>query len=65
MNKNLLGTLAFAMLAMFVGMGTVFIVQTAMVHASMLIAVCFGVAGFAGFFAMAACAWVIHNEGSK
>ncbi len=65
MNKNFLGTLAFSLMAMALGMGVIFIVKTAMVHASMLIAVCFGVAGFAGFFAMAACAWVIHNEGSK
>lgn len=65
MNKNILGTLAFTMLAMFAGMGTIFIVQAAVVHAGLIVAACFGVVGFAGFMAIAACAWVIHNEGSK
>ena len=63
MNKNILGTLAFSLMAMVLGMGVIFIVQTAMVHASTLIAVCFGVVGFAGFMAIAACAYVIHQEG--
>ena len=65
MNKNILGTLAFAMLAMFVGMGTIFIVKTAVAHAGLIVAICFGVVGFAGFMAIAACAYVIHQEGSK
>ena len=63
MNKNILGTLAFSLMAMIIGMGTIFVVQTAMVHASLLIAVCFGIVGFAGFVAIAACAYVIHQEG--
>jgi len=65
MNKNTMVALAFSLLAMFVGMTTIFIIQTAVVHASILIAVCFGVVGFAGFMAIAACAWVIYQEGSK
>ncbi len=65
MNKNIMVALAFSLLAMFSGMTTIFIVKTAVVHASVLIAICFGVVGFAGFMAIAACAYVSHQEGSK
>ena len=65
MNKNILGTLAFSLLAMVLGMGVIFIVQTAIVHAGLIVAACFGVVGFAGFMAIAACAYLIHQEGSK
>jgi len=65
MNKNTLGTLAFSLMAMVIGMGTIFIVQTAVAHAGLIVAACFGVVGFAGFMAIAACAYVIHQEGSK
>lgn len=65
MNKNILGTLAFSLMAMVLGMATIFIVKTAVAHAGLIVAICFGVVGFAGFMAIAACAWVIHNEGSK
>ncbi len=64
MNKNIMVAMAFSLLAMFSGMTTIFIVQTAIVHASPLIASCFGVVGFAGFMTIAACAAVIHR-GSK
>lgn len=63
MNKNILGTLAFSLLAMIIGMATIFIVQTAMMHASAIVATCFAVVGFAGFMAIAACAYIIHQEG--
>jgi len=65
MNKNTLGTLAFSLMAMAMAMGTIFIVQTAVAHAGLIVAACFGVVGFAGFMAIAACAYVIHQEGSK
>jgi len=61
MNKNTMVALAFSLLAMFVGMTTIFIIQTAVVHASLLIASCFGVVGFAGFMAIAACAVIVHK----
>ncbi len=65
MNKNILGTLAFSLFAMIIGMATIFIVKTAVVHAGLIVATCFSVVGFAGFMAIAACAYVIHQEGSK
>ena len=65
MNKNIMVALAFSLLAMFSGMTTILIIQTAMIHAGLIVAVCFGVVGFAGFMAIAACAWVIHNEGRQ
>lgn len=65
MNKNIMVAMAFSLLAMLFGMTTITVIQTAMIHAGLIVAVCFGFAGFAGFMAIAVCAWVIHNEGSK
>ena len=65
MNKNIMVALAFSLLAMFVGMTTIFIVKTALVHASVLIAVFFGIVGAAAFLAIVACAFVTHQEGSR
>lgn len=65
MNKNILGTLAFSLMAMVLGMGVIFIVQTAIVHAGLIVAACFGVVGVAGFMAIAACTYLIHQEGNK
>lgn len=65
MNKNILGTLAFSLMAMVLAMATIFVVQTAVVHGSAIVAVCFGAIGFAGFMAVAACAYAIHREGER
>ncbi len=62
MNKNTMAAVVFSLLAMTTFAYVFWIVQTAMVHASPLIALCFGIVGTAGAGAIAACAWVIHNS---
>jgi tryptophan-rich sensory protein len=65
MNKNTMGALAFSLLAMFTGLQAIFIVQTAVVHASLFIASCFGVVGTIAFLTISVCAYIVYQEGRQ